>query len=161
ATAQALLPEARVSPAPRSQTRTRTRGGPTTRASCTLVRRGKRGWCSSAGPSRWRSAVAGSSTKTTQCGLPMPTAVTRRARPRTLDGLRHDLPRGTAAGDVVAAEAGAAHVDRDVDDASILALDAAVDDAARGLDPEAIVGDPAVLDQPAREDAQAVAALLG
>src|SRR5262249_14141425 len=82
-------------------------------------------------------------------------------RARHLDGLRHDLPRGTAAGDVVAAEAGAAHVDRDVDDASILALDAAVDDAARGLDPEAIVGGPAVLAPPAREDAQAVAALLG
>src|SRR5215213_497905 len=75
ASATALVPDAEVSPAPRSQTLTVSACGPSTRTSCTFVRSGKR-WCvSSAGPS-CRSVSRSGSARTTACGLPTDTGVT-------------------------------------------------------------------------------------
>ena len=50
------VPEALVSPTPRSHTRAVTRPGESTRATCTFVRCGKRGCVSSSGPMRANSS---------------------------------------------------------------------------------------------------------
>ena len=49
--AQAPLPQASVSPAPRSNTRRRSKSGPISRAKPILARSGNIGWCSSRAPS--------------------------------------------------------------------------------------------------------------
>ena len=72
--ATALVPEALVSPAPRSQTPTVSSCSPSTRTSWTFVRSRKRSWCSTSGPSRSSSPRSGSR-RTTACGLPTETAV--------------------------------------------------------------------------------------
>ena len=77
ATATALVPDALVSPTPRSHTRAVTRPGPSTRTTCTFVRFGNRGCVSSSGPIRGRSS--GSPT-TTACGLPTSTGDHARGR---------------------------------------------------------------------------------
>src|SRR5207253_2901663 len=81
ATALALVPDASVYPAPRSQISARTRARSITSHSCTFVRSGNAGWRSRWGPSsRQRFFVTGCP-KTTQCGLPTETstALTRPA----------------------------------------------------------------------------------
>ena len=65
ATAQAPVPQARVSPAPRSQTRMRTCPASMSCTNSVLVRLGNQGWCSKAGPTTGRSRLSTSSTKTT------------------------------------------------------------------------------------------------
>ncbi len=73
--AQAAVPQASVSPAPRSQTRSLIASRPVTCATEMLARSGNSGWFSSIGPIRARSKLSGScSTKNTACGLPMFTA---------------------------------------------------------------------------------------
>ena len=79
ATATADEPDAAVSPAPRSQTSTETLSGGSGMASCTFVRRGKRGCVSMAGPRRNRSSRESASRSTTACGLPT-SAVTMPSR---------------------------------------------------------------------------------
>ena len=74
AVAQAAEPQARVSPAPRSQTRSLIRRGSITCATEMLARSGKSGWCSSKGPIRARSMASTSPTQKIACGLPMFTA---------------------------------------------------------------------------------------
>src|SRR2546425_1107553 len=74
-------PEARVKPAPRSQMRMSRPSRALTRANWTLVRFGKAGCCSIIGPSLRHCASSSRSTKTTQWGLPIETAVTRSAVP--------------------------------------------------------------------------------
>ncbi len=66
ATATALVPDAAVSPTPRSQTRAVTSPRRSTRATCTFVRSGKRGCASSRGPS---SPIWLGSPLTTACGI--------------------------------------------------------------------------------------------
>src|SRR5579884_2383638 len=84
AAAHAPVPHAWVSPAPRSHTRIASRSGPTTRTNSVFTRRGKKGWCSKRGPSAARSSAPGSSTNTTQCGLPSARHVTVHGRPSTV-----------------------------------------------------------------------------
>src|SRR5579875_3338266 len=86
AAAQAPVPHAWVSPAPRSHTRIASRSGPSTRTNSVFTRRGKKGWCSKRGPSAARSSAAGSSTNTTQCGFPSARHVTVHVRPSTVRG---------------------------------------------------------------------------
>ena len=74
ADAHAPVPHDCVSPAPRSHTRIRIRSGASTVTNSTFTRAGKRGSCSSTGPTRARSTASGSSTAITQCGLPIPAA---------------------------------------------------------------------------------------
>ena len=78
ATAHAPLPQAIVSPLPRSQTRTSIRS-PSTRANSTFVPSGNRSWRSSAGPMcpTWYRAGS-SSTNSTRCGFPIETALAVR-----------------------------------------------------------------------------------
>src|SRR5262249_36069905 len=76
------------------------------------------------------------------------------------DRLIDDVSRRPAARHVLAADARDPHGDGDVGDPPVLAADPTLDDAARRLDGEAVAGHAAALDQPAREDAQPVAALL-
>src|SRR5262249_57620962 len=76
-----------------------------------------------------------------------------------IDRLIDDVSRRPAARHVLAANAGDPHGDGDVGDPPVLAADPALDDAAWGLDGEAVGGDAAVLDQPAREDAHPLPAL--
>src|SRR5690606_33000240 len=74
AVAQAPVPHARVSPAPRSQTRRRIASRPSTVATLTLTRWGNSGSVSISGPSRSRSTASQLGTKNTACGLPTLTA---------------------------------------------------------------------------------------
>ena len=71
----------RVSPAPRSQTRTESASGESWRASWTFVRSGNRGWVSIAGPSLSRSSRESVSRTTTACGLPTSTGTTVTVSP--------------------------------------------------------------------------------
>ena len=75
AAAVADEPEADVSPAPLSQTRTRSSFGPTGSASCTLVRAGNLSCRSTAGPNRRRSSRVAPSRRITACGLPSATGL--------------------------------------------------------------------------------------
>ena len=76
ATAQAPVPQASVSPAPRSHTRMRRFWESMTLTNSVLMRAGNRGWFSKAGPifskSRFRTS---SSRKMTQWGFPIETQV--------------------------------------------------------------------------------------
>src|SRR5690606_33813157 len=74
--AQAPVPQAYVSPLPRSQTRMRTFSWSTTWTNSTLVRLGKAAWVSMRGPSAATGAWSMSSTSTTQWGLPIERTVT-------------------------------------------------------------------------------------
>src|SRR5580700_3705941 len=69
--AQAPVPQARVMPAPRSQTRSRMRSRPFTVATPILARSGNSGSCSSFGPRAARSIASALATKNVACGLPM------------------------------------------------------------------------------------------
>ena len=69
--AQAPVPQASVSPAPRSCTRRRTSRRDTTCRKPALTWRGKRGWVSMRGPSSATGAVSTSCTRCTACGLPI------------------------------------------------------------------------------------------
>ena len=70
--AQAPVPQARVIPAPRSQTRSRRSAAVASIcATPILARSGNSGSCSSMGPSAARSTASASSTKNVACGLPM------------------------------------------------------------------------------------------
>src|SRR5690606_31887711 len=73
AVALAPVPQARVSPTPRSHTR-RSMAPSRTAAMFTFTRCGNSGSCSINGPSRARSTASASSTKKTACGLPTLTA---------------------------------------------------------------------------------------
>src|SRR5574344_2697296 len=73
AAAQAPVPQAMVSPAPRSNTRRRISLAETSCMKPTLTRSGKRSKLSSSAPSVPPGAVLTSSTSSTQCGLPMET----------------------------------------------------------------------------------------
>ena len=72
--AQAPVPQARVSPAPRSNTRSRMWPGLTTCMKPAFTRLGNAGWRSTSGPSVATGAVSTSGTTHTACGLPMDTA---------------------------------------------------------------------------------------
>src|SRR5690606_12338070 len=74
AAAQAPLPQARVSPTPRSNTRSCTLSRPSTWAKPTLAESGNAPLCCSAGPNRSTGAWSTSSTSITACGLPIETA---------------------------------------------------------------------------------------
>src|SRR5690606_1215663 len=74
AAAQAPVPQARVSPAPRSYTRRRTECRSTTSMKPTFTRWAKRSCDSMKGPHCSTGAVATSSTTMTACGLEMPTS---------------------------------------------------------------------------------------
>src|SRR4029453_11508679 len=84
----------------------------------------------------------------------------RGRRAGDVDVLGHDVARRTGTRDVLAAKGGGAHVDRDVLDPAITAVEPARDDAAWRLDGERVARDAPLVGQPAREDAHAVAALL-
>ncbi len=75
-TAQAPLPQAKVSPTPRSHVRCRSRLSDTRSTNSTLTRLGNAGWFSIRGPWISTGAESTSSTKTTAWGLPMETQVT-------------------------------------------------------------------------------------
>src|SRR5829696_4767680 len=84
ATAQAPVPQARVSPTPRSQVRWRTVPRSTTWANSTLVLAGRKaGWVSSLGPRVVTGALSTSSTNTTAWGLPMDRVVAATDSPST------------------------------------------------------------------------------
>ena len=82
------VPEARVSPTPRSQKRTSIASGrDRTRTNSTFVLRGKKGWHSIAAPIRCQSRRPGRASKNRlQWGLPMETQVTGKVRPATVRG---------------------------------------------------------------------------
>lgn len=71
--AQAPVPQAKVSPEPRSNTRRRTWCGVCTCKNPALTRCGKAGWCSISGPWLATGAVSTSSTRCTAWGFPMET----------------------------------------------------------------------------------------
>src|SRR5690606_26101725 len=79
--AQAPLPQARVSPAPRSCTRRRIRLGPSTCTKPTLADSGNPAYFCTRGPITATSALATSSTSITACGLPIETAPISRIEP--------------------------------------------------------------------------------
>ena len=81
--AQAPVPQASVSPAPRSCTRRRMLLRSTICMKPALTRRAKRGWVSISGPTMATGAVSTLSTTCTACGLEMATAdrATVRGRP--------------------------------------------------------------------------------
>ena len=72
--AQAPVPQAKVSPTPRSHTRNRIRSGAKIWATPILARSGKTALCSSSGPTKAIGTASISSTKNVACGLPIPTA---------------------------------------------------------------------------------------
>src|SRR5688572_808867 len=84
--AQAPVPQARVSPVPRSWTRRRMWPRSTTSMNPTLVRLGKREWFSIAGPSRATGASATDGTWITAWGLPTETAPISTSLAPTLSG---------------------------------------------------------------------------
>ena len=94
--AQAPVPQAIVSPLPRSHTRILIVRGFTTRMNSVLMRSGKIGAFSNSGPSRARSTASTRSQNTTQCGFPMSTQVMRRVRPAISAGQSTNLPPGSA-----------------------------------------------------------------
>jgi hypothetical protein len=75
AVAQAPVPQASVSPAPRSHTRRVMASRAVTVATLTLMRSGKSGSCSISGPRRSSSTPCVSGVKKITCGLPTLTAV--------------------------------------------------------------------------------------
>ena len=74
AVALAPVPHASVKPAPRSHVRSVIPSSPTL-ATLTLIRSGKAGSCSIAGPWLFRSTACAASTKKTRCGLPTDNAI--------------------------------------------------------------------------------------
>jgi hypothetical protein len=81
--AAAPVPQASVSPEPRSHTRILMRPGESTRTNSTLVLLGKASWSSSLGPSVVTGAICGSSTNSTACGFPIDTHATAKVSPFT------------------------------------------------------------------------------
>ena len=75
--AQAPVPQAMVSPEPRSKQRMRSVVRLTTRTNSAFTRSGNSGAFSNFGPMSSRSSASTRSVNTTQCGLPMDTQVTR------------------------------------------------------------------------------------
>ena len=86
AAAHAPVPQAMVSPLPRSKQRMRSVVGFTTRTNSALTRWGNSGAFSKAGPISSRSSPSTRSVNTTQCGLPIDTQVTRQVLPAILAG---------------------------------------------------------------------------
>ena len=84
--AQAPVPQASVSPVPRSQTRICSSVRLSTFTNSAFTRRGKRESFSIFGPSPKTKSSVGSSTKMTQCGFPIETHVTRKSRPSISNG---------------------------------------------------------------------------
>jgi hypothetical protein len=74
--AQAPVPQASVSPAPRSNTRSLMCERSTTCMKPAFTRCAKRGWCSICGPCSATGAVSTSSTTCTACGLPIESTAT-------------------------------------------------------------------------------------
>jgi hypothetical protein len=72
--AHAPDPQARVIPAPRSQTRKRRRSGPITWTMPIFARSGNSGLHSNGGPTSSSGTASALSTKNTACGLPTLTA---------------------------------------------------------------------------------------
>ena len=101
--AQAPVPQARVGPAPRSQTRISNRSREWTLRKCTFVLAGNTGCTSKAAPHSSKGIRLRSSTGTTTWGLPIPTEATLRGTP----SISND-PRGKPASDssVVGIEVG-------------------------------------------------------
>ncbi|AAW77249.1 hypothetical protein XOO3995 [Xanthomonas oryzae pv. oryzae KACC 10331] len=83
AAAQAPLPQASVSPTPRSNTRKRTCVGSTTCTKPTLTESGNAAFCCSSVPTRSTGAASTRPTSTTACGLPIDTAPKRTVSPCT------------------------------------------------------------------------------
>src|SRR6185503_11149275 len=81
--AQAPVPHASVSPAPRSYTRNRIACRSTTCMKPALTRPGKRAWRSISGPSSATGACATSGTSCTACGLPMESSASSTGLPPT------------------------------------------------------------------------------
>ena len=86
AVAQVPVPQASVSPVPRSHTRIFAYVGLTSSTNSALTRRGKIGLFSNSGPTSSNGKLSTSSTKLTQCGLPMDTQVMRYSFPATMIG---------------------------------------------------------------------------
>ena len=84
ATAQELLPEASVYPAPLSHMRIETLSGDSTFTNWTFILLGKSSWFSRRGPSLRAKPSSSSSTNTTQWGFPTETAVILAISPLTL-----------------------------------------------------------------------------
>ncbi len=102
--AQAPVPQASVSPAPRSYTRSRMRLRDTTCMKPALTLCGKRECCSTRGPMLSTCAMSTSSTRCTACGLPIestatsPTSSGHSSKPPTRRGTRPAGSNGTRAG---------------------------------------------------------------
>ena len=84
--AQAPVPQARVSPLPRSHTRIRRQVRFTTRTNSVFTRSGKIGAYSKAGPTAGTSRPSRPSIKTTQCGFPTDTQVMFHSCPPIIVG---------------------------------------------------------------------------
>ena len=140
--AQAPVPQARVSPAPRSQTRSRT-----ARRDDDLHEAGvdaaaeSAGGARSAGPALPTGAASTSSTSCTACGLPIDSSATSTVRP-ALELQRPEREAGLGAcarrpgvsnGSAAGSKIGRAHVDRD----AAVGGQARLDHAGQGLDARA------------------------
>src|SRR5215831_4106039 len=84
--AQAPVPQASVSPTPRSKTRNRMCARSTISMKPTLTRFGNRGCFSMAGPRRSTGALCTDATVNTACGLPIDTAPISTSVPATASG---------------------------------------------------------------------------
>lgn len=85
-TAEAPVPQARVSPAPRSQVRCLTSSCEIISTNSTLIRLGNIGCFSMTDPYRSTGKSSTLSTKITQCGFPIETQVMAKVRSRTSSG---------------------------------------------------------------------------
>ena len=164
--AQAPVPQASVSPAPRSYTRSRMPERSTTCMKPAFTRCGKRGWCSISGPCSATGALSTSATTCTACGLPIDRIATETIAPSARaesarchfsqepSGMRIE-PRPVE-WNALRLEHRRPHVDRD----AAVGADARLDDARQRLHPHhRLVGQP-VLAHEAQEATRAVAALL-
>src|SRR5690606_13353078 len=105
--AQAPLPQARVSPTPRSYTRRRTWSGASTWAKPTLTDCGNAGEACRAAPSPATSAVPTSPTSITACGLPIDTAPNTTRRPSSSSAYSAASASNPASGTAAGAKRGA------------------------------------------------------
>ena len=90
--AQVPVPQAHVSPLPRSHTRIFRWVASTTSTNSVLIRSGKFGWRSNAGPMASSFRLSTSSTRVTQWGLPTLMQVTFHGLPSTSRGQRTSGP---------------------------------------------------------------------
>ncbi len=154
--ATAPVPQALVSPTPRSQTRTLASCSPRTLTNSTLALRGKCLCSSITGPiSCSGTSSSGQGDWMTACGLPTSTNVNVKLRPAALQRLLDAVP--LEAGELLAAETGDAHVHGD----HVALAKLGHDGAGERLEDHRVARDGALHAQLARHHAHAVAAHLG